>query len=186
MKKIEELFDLVKQSGMTLIGYTFKDERIKDELISNFNYVEIGIIDSSFSFKSFLRDIKLDSLYADKKTPEYILIDINNIKHDLVDIRGRHRQIRTALMKIKEDLYPEFSSVYPSTPKYKLIVTCSLRESGKNLDGNDINNFTGGSQPLFMADLAFVIYSDRIKVIKNRLGEDGDYILHNNKQSVEI
>lgn len=187
MKTSNELFDLVKQSNMTLIGYTFKDERIKDELISNFNYIEIEKIDSSFSFKSFLRDIKLDSLYTHKKNPEYIVIDINNIKYDLVDIRSRHRQIRTTLMKIKEDLYPEFSSVYPSIPKYKLIVTCSLYGSGKNLDGNDINNFTGGSQPLFMTDLAFVINGDRIKVIKNRHGNIGDdYILNNTKQIVEI
>ena len=46
MKISNELFNLVKQSDMTLIGYTFKDERIKDELISNFNYV----------FESFLKE----------------------------------------------------------------------------------------------------------------------------------
>ena len=53
MKTLNDLFDLIKQSTMTLVGYTFMDERIKDELISNFNYVEIEEIDSSFSFKSF-------------------------------------------------------------------------------------------------------------------------------------
>ena len=52
MKKIDELFDLVKQSDMTLIGYTFQDERIKDELISNLNYIDVGKIDSSFSLRS--------------------------------------------------------------------------------------------------------------------------------------
>lgn len=185
MKDIKDLFDLVKQSEMTLIGYTFKDERVKDELVSNFNYIEIEKIDSSFSFKKFIRDVKLDSLFTNKKNSEYILIDINNIKYDLVDIRDRHRQIRTALIKIKEEIYPEFSCSYPSIPKYKIIVTSPLHKSGINSDSDDINNFIGGSQQLYMSDLAMVIYSDRIKVIKNRYGKDGDYILYNSKQIVE-
>lgn len=89
MKDIKDLFNLVKQSEMTLIEYTFKDESIKDELISNFNYIEIEKIDSSFNFKSFIRDIKLDSLFNGSKNPEYILIDINNIKYDSVYIPGK-------------------------------------------------------------------------------------------------
>lgn len=186
MKDIKDLFDLVKQSEMTLIGYTFKDERIKDELVSNINYIEIEKIDSSFNFKSFLRDLKINSLFTDKENSEYILIDINNIKYDLVDIRDRHRQIRTALIKIKEEIYPEFSSSYPSIPKYKIIVTSPLYKSDINSDDVYINNFIGGSQQLYMSDLAMVVYSDKIKVIKNRYGKDGDYILYNAKQIVEI
>jgi len=37
MIDIKELFDLVRQSDITLIGYTFRNERIKDKFISNFN-----------------------------------------------------------------------------------------------------------------------------------------------------
>jgi hypothetical protein len=44
MKTLNDLFDLVKQSDVTLIGYTFQDEKIKDDLISNFNYVDVGQI----------------------------------------------------------------------------------------------------------------------------------------------
>lgn len=186
MKDIKDLFDLVKQSEMTLIGYTFKNERIKDELISNFNYIEIEKIDSSFNFKSFIRDIKLGSLFKDSKNSEYILIDINNIKYDSVDIRDRHRQIRTALIKIKEEIYPEFSSSYPSIPKYKIIVTSPLYKSSINSESGDINNFIEGSQQFYMCELAIIVDSDKIKVIKNRYGKDGDYILYNNKQIVEI
>jgi trehalose/maltose hydrolase-like predicted phosphorylase len=54
MKSLNDLFDLIKQSDVTLIGYTFQDEKIKDELISNFNYIDVVEIDSSFSFKSLL------------------------------------------------------------------------------------------------------------------------------------
>lgn len=74
MKDIKDLFDLVKQSEMTLIGYTFKDERVKDELVSNFNYIEIEKIDSSFSFKRFIRDVKLDC-----KDGDYILYNSKQI-----------------------------------------------------------------------------------------------------------
>lgn len=193
MKDIKDLFNLVKQSEMTLIEYTFKDESIKDELISNFNYIEIEKIDSSFNFKSFIRDIKLDSLFNGSKNPEYILIDINNIKYDSVYIPGKrrhlrdhHRQIRTALIKIKEEIYPEFSSSYPSIPKYKIIVTSPLYKSSINSESGDINNFIGRSQQLYMCELAMIVDSDKIKVIKNRYGKDGDYILYNNKQIVEI
>lgn len=74
MKDIKDLFDLVKQSEMTLIGYTFKDERVKDELVSNFNYIEIEKIDSSFSFKRFIRDVKLNC-----KDGDYILYNSKQI-----------------------------------------------------------------------------------------------------------
>jgi hypothetical protein len=75
MKTLNDLFDLVKQSDVTLIGYTFRDERIKDELISNFNYIDVGQIDSSFSLKSFLRDLKLNSILENDsvKNPRQLL-----------------------------------------------------------------------------------------------------------------
>ena len=41
MNSKEDLCNLIDKSTITLIGYTFQDEKIKDELISNFNYVEI-------------------------------------------------------------------------------------------------------------------------------------------------
>lgn len=190
MKTSNELFDLVKQSDMTLIGYTFKDERIKDEFISNFNYIEIEKIDPSFSFKSFLRNLKLDSILISGQTvkkPEYILLDVGNIFYDSEDIGDRQRQIGNTLMKIRENMYSNFCGVYPENPSYKLIITCSLYKSGLNLEGEDINNFIGGHRPLYMSDLGMYIESDRIKVIKNRHGNIGDdYILNNTKQIVEI
>lgn len=59
------LIKLIERSKITTIGYNFEDERIKDELISNFNCVEIKEIDSSFSFKSFLRNQKLNHILDD-------------------------------------------------------------------------------------------------------------------------
>ena len=70
MKPLKDLCNLIEESKFTLIGYTFQDERIKDELISNFNYVEIKEIDSSFSFKSFLRSDGDYILYNTKQSVE--------------------------------------------------------------------------------------------------------------------
>jgi hypothetical protein len=54
MKNVEDLFNLINKSTITLVGYSLKNEMTKDELISNFNYVEIKEINSSFSIKPIL------------------------------------------------------------------------------------------------------------------------------------
>ena len=188
MNSVEDLFDLVKQSDVTLIGYTFQDEKIKDELISNFNYIDVGQIDSSFSLKSFLRDLKLKSILETGevvKKPDYILLDIGNIPIKNNDaLYGRQKFIRTFVEDFSQ-IYTDCSG-FPAKPQFKIILTTSLYRSGMNSDGNDINNFSGGSAPLYVSDLVFTISDDKIKVIKNRFGMDGDEILYNTKQIVEF
>jgi hypothetical protein len=56
MKDISYIFDLLKKSDVSLLGYRFKQERIKDEIISKLPHLVVPKIDSSFSFKSFLRE----------------------------------------------------------------------------------------------------------------------------------
>ena len=51
--EIDYLFDLLKQSDISLLGYTFKQERLKDEIISKLPHVVNHEIYSSFYFKSF-------------------------------------------------------------------------------------------------------------------------------------
>ena len=180
MKTSNELFNLVKQSDMTLIGYTFKDERIKDELISNFNYVEIKEIDSSFSFKSFLRNEKLNNILDSGKKFDYILLDLNNIlptAYDPSKVFNRVGFIRNVLERLRERIWTE------GKPQYKIIITSPVN---KNLENDDIGSFIGGNQPIYMADLVIVLKENLAKVIKNRNGGEGDYILYNTKQSVEI
>ena len=180
MKTSNELFNLVKQSGMTLIGYTFKDERTKDELISNFNYVEIKEIDSSFSFKSFLRNEKLNNILDGDKKFDYILLDLNNIlptAYDTSKVFHRVGFIRNILEKLRESIWVE------GQPQYKIIITSPVN---KTLENDDIGIFIGGNQAIYITDLVIVLKENLAKVIKNRNGSDGDYILYNTKQSVEI
>jgi len=186
MKTINDLFDLVKQSDVTLIGYTFQDEKIKDDLISNFNYIDVGQIDSSFSFKSFLRDLKLKSILETVKKPDYILLDIGNIPIKNNDALYRRQQfIRTFVEDLRSQVYTDCSG-FPAKPQFKIILTTSLYKSAVNTDGNDINNFSGGNSPLYVSDLVFTISGSKIKVIKNRFGMEGDEIPYNTKQIVEF
>ena len=90
--EIDYLFDLLKQSDISLLGYTFKQERLKDEIISKLPHVVIPEIDSSFSFKSFLRNLKLESILEtgeSVKNPEYIVLDLNKsvilLQSDVLD-----------------------------------------------------------------------------------------------------
>ena len=190
MKNIKNLFELIRKSDVTTIGYTFQNERIKDELISNFNYIDVGQINSSFSLRSFLRDLKLKSILETGevvKKPDYILLDIGNIPFKNNDaLYGRQKFIRSFVEDLRSQIYTDCSG-FPGKPQFKIILTTSLYKSGRNSGGNDINNFSGGSgSALYVSDLVFTISDDKIKVIKNRFGMDGDEILYNTKQIVEF
>ena len=178
MNSKEDLCSLIEESPLTLIGYTFKDELIKDELISNFNYVEIKEIDSSFSFKSFLRNEKLNQVLDSGKKFDYILLDLNNIRptYDGVSKWDKSSFIRNVLEKLRERIWVE------GEPQYKIIVTSPVH-NGPN---DDIGSFIGGNQPIYMSDLVVVLISEIARVIKNKNGGEGDYILYNTKQSVEV
>jgi hypothetical protein len=181
MKDIGYLFELLSQSDISLLGYRFKQERLKDEIISKLPHLVVPEIDSSFSFKSFLRDLKLESILENGDTvnnPEYLVLDLNDIRFNSDDLGGRQNQIGNILNKIREDLYSNFSSGYPQTPPYKLLMLTSLYSSGlKNVDDVNITNFKGGSKPIYMSDVAIVMQEESMKVIKNRFGENGDDIL---------
>ena len=181
--EIDYLFDLLKQSDISLLGYRFSQERLRDEIISKLPHVVIPEIDSSFSFKSFLRDLKLESILETGEVvnnPEYLVLDLNNIKFDTKDLGSRQTQIGNILNKIREDMYSEYSGVYPQKTPYKLLILTSLYSSGKNDDDASITNFSGGNKPIFMSDVTIVMQEESMKVIKNRF-EHNDIDISYNK-----
>ena len=167
MKDIDYLFDLLKRSDFSLLGYRFKQERLKDEIVSKLPHLVVPEIDSSFSFKSFLRDLKLESILETGESvnnPEYLVLDLNEIRFKSDDLGSRQNQIGTILYKIREDLYSS-----PEKPPYKLLMLTSLYSSGmKNVDDANITNFSGGSQPIYMSDVTIVMQDESMKIIKNR------------------
>jgi hypothetical protein len=124
-------------------------------------------IDSSFSFKSFLRDLRLESILETGESvdiPEYLVLDLNEIRFKSDGLGSRQNQIGTILYKIREDLYS-----VPEKPPYKLLMLTSLYSSGmKNVDDVNITNFSGGSQPIYMSDVTIVMQDESMKIIKNR------------------
>jgi len=171
MKSIEYFFELIQKSDISLLGYRFKQERLKDEIISKLPHLVVPEINSSFSFKSYLRDLKLKSILENSNTinnPEYLVLDLNDIRFKSEDLGSRQRQISIIIDKIREDLYSNYSGVYPQTPPYKLLMLTSLYSSGKNVDDVSITNFSGGSTPIYMSNVAIVMQEESMKVIKNR------------------
>lgn len=183
MKNIEYFFELIQKSDISLLGYRFKQERLKDEIISKLPHLVVPEIDSSFSFKSFLRDLKLQSILETGNTvnnTEYLVLDLNEIIFKSDDLGGRQNQIGNIINKIREDLYSNYSGVYPQTPPYKLLMLTSLYSSGmKNVDDASITNFKGGSKPIYVSDVAIVMEEESMKVIKNRFDDNNIDISYN-------
>jgi hypothetical protein len=182
MKNIEYFFELIQKSDISLLGYRFKQERLKDEIISKLPHLVVPEIDSSFSFKSFLRDLKLQSILETGNTvnnPEYLVLDLNEIRFKSDDLGDRQNQIGNIINKIREDLYSNYSDVYPQTPPYKLLILTSLYSSGKNVDDASITNFKGGSKPIYVSDVVIVMEEESMKVIKNRFDDNNIDISYN-------
>ena len=170
MKSIEYFFELIQKSNVSLLGYRFKQERLKDEIISKLPHLVVPEINSSFSFKSFLRDLKLQSILETGdavNNPEYLVLDLNEIRFKSDDLGSRQNQIKNIIQNIKQDMYSG-----PELP-YKLLILTTLYSSGKNIDDeyfshDSIKNFSGGSEPIYMSDVAIVMQDESMKIIKNR------------------
>jgi hypothetical protein len=176
MEDISYFFNTLEISDISLLGYFFKNERIKDEIISKIPHVEIEEIDSSFSFKTYLRDEKLKYLFdgpgkSDSKVPKWFVLDINNIcpgRSQDLDFGMKPKLIRSILEGIRSDMYSE---IYPQKPFYRLLITCPLQRTSSDFD---IHSFSSGSTPLYISDFVCAIAdnSNCLQVMKNRHDND--------------
>jgi len=167
MQKIEHLYELMSQSRITTIGFTFKYERLKDDIISKLNYIDYGEVDiSTFSLKPLLRDININSLLNGEKNPEYILIDLMKVKIVKTNQISRARIFQNLVSQIQYELF----NINVENQKIKLIFTTPLNSSYVSDEDNSIPNFFGGPDTMYVSDLVFTI-SDNIKIMKNRFDE---------------
>jgi hypothetical protein len=168
MENIDYFFNILEKSDISLLGYSFKNERVKDEIISKIPHVEIQEIESSFSFRSYLRNEKLNHLFEEGNLPnsnaKWFVLDINNITSKL--LIDKVKIIRNVLNNIREDMY---SGTYLETPFYKLLITCPLNTNISSSGDFDIHSFSGGSTPIYISDFVCTINDDNsLNVIKNR------------------
>ena len=172
MNPINKIFEYLKESNLTMIGYKYQDERIKDELISKLPHIEIFEFDSSFSVMSALkrtiREKKIDSVLDGEEfsNTNFLVVDLGNFsmsKSESTFERSRHISEFVGQMR-KEVL----------ETKYSLIILSPVNSTMESALGNDIPSFSGGNRSIYMADMAYVIEGKTIKIIKNRF--DGDNI----------
>ena len=157
MEPTEYLFELINKSNISLLGYTFKEERIKDEIISQVSHIELPEINSSFSMLSYIRDSKIDTILNNKtETPTHFLLDINNFMTGRGET-SRANVIKNSLQRIATELIDT---------NFKLLITCPIYNSV----GNDDYNFSGGNTGLYMADFVGIIREDRVRIMKSREG----------------
>ena len=167
MEDINYFFNILEKSDISLLGYTFKNERVKDEIISKIPHVEIKEIDSSFSFKNYLRDEKLKYLFegsdmSDIKVPKWFVLDINNITSKL--LINKVKLIKEVLNNIRRYMYSDTYGI--EDPFYKLLITCTLQKTTSDFG---IHSFIGGNTPIYISDFVCAINdNNNLNVLKNR------------------
>jgi hypothetical protein len=146
MNNIDKFYNLLDSSKISLLGYKFREESLKDELLSKIPHIKVSDIDSSFNLKSIIRDNKIESLIGNKYLSfNFVVIDINiKTKNNMLD------QLSILNMSIKNIAYQFYDS------EYKLIIT------------SPVPNGTS----IYVSDVAFNIESDKIKILKNRYSEE--------------
>jgi len=106
MEDISYFYKSIDNSDISLLGYNFKNERIKDEIISKISYHEIKEIDSSFSFKQLLRNQKLDNLLNNNSLKEvsHLIIDLGNLDFS-GNVLNRKRHIGNVIAILRKEMY---------------------------------------------------------------------------------
>ena len=166
MEDINYFFNILEKSDISLLGYTFKNERVKDEIISKIPHVEIKEIDSSFSFRSYLRNEKLNHLFEEGNLPnpnvKWFVLDINNITSKL--LIDKVKLIENIIENIRRYMYSDTYGI--EEPFYKLLITCPLQKTTSDFD---IHSFSGGNTPIWISDFVCTINNNnRLNVLKNR------------------
>jgi len=165
--QIEDLFGWMDLSRFTVIGYDFRSEMIKDELMSKLPSLKLEIVDSSFSLRSEIvretRERKADFLLDGKEyeIPRFAVIDMT-------------------AFRLNMDNYAQMS-------RFSERIRQEATEISSTGDGSDSISI-GPNQLMYVADLAISITGDkeyrtrssRIKVLKNR------YSHHDQKMNVSL
>ena len=173
MKPINKIFEYLKESNLTMIGYKYQDERIKDELISKLPHIEIFEFDSSFSVMSALkrtiREKKIDSVLdgEDFSNTNFLVVDLGNFSMPKSeDTFGRSRHISEFIGQMRKEVLET---------KYSLIILSPVNSTMGSALGKSIPSFSGGNRSIYMADMTYVIEGKTVKIIKNRF-DGGDNI----------
>ena len=164
MESIEYLYDLLNKSNFITIGYTSQHESLKDEFISKLPSMVINEeIDSSFSFKSIIRDNKLESLLDNKDLiiPEYFVIDYDKVSFPNIDNMARYLRLKETLENLRYVGIENNIKIIFTSPIYRLSEDYTIK---------------GGSTPMYIADLVLMLNGSSCIIKKNRFDRDNKTI----------
>ena len=176
--QIEDLFGWMDLSRFTVIGYDFRSEMIKDELMSKLPSLKLEIVDSSFSLRAEIiretRERKADFLLEGKEydIPRFAVIDMTAFRLNM----DNYAQMSRFAERIRQEA---------TEMDMPAIVIKPVNYSPG--DGSDSISI-GPNQLMYVADLAISITGDkeyrtrssRIKVLKNR------YSHHDQKMNISL
>lgn len=169
MLDISYFYKSIDNSDISLLGYNFKNERIKDEIISKISHYEIKEIDSSFSFRQLIRNQKLDNVLNNTPSKEisHLVLDLGNIKFS-GNVLSRKRHIDDTIDLLRKEMYSQNpSSLFKPDdfPNYRLLLLSPLNSIASK---ENMFNFVGGNTTLYICDFASVIHKDSLEILKNR------------------
>ncbi len=154
---MNEFHSLINNSKLTILGYTTKDEKIKDELISSLNPIFIG--DENINSSSIVIDIreqKINSLLNDEFLSNIITFDIINIKSE--DNVAPHFSITKTVREIHEKLRDTNMNIVVTAPLYTSI----------DYENGIKQVIRGGEGNTYIANLVIYIDDRTLNIIKSR------------------
>ena len=169
MLDISYFYKSIDNSDISLLGYNFKNERVKDEIISKISHSEIKEIDSSFSFRQLIRNQKLDNVLNSTPSKEisHLILDLKNIKFS-ENALSRKQHIDYTISLLREEMYSQVSSSLfkPNDfPNFRLLILSPLNSFASK---ETMFNFVGGNTTLYVSDFASVVREDSLEILKNR------------------
>jgi len=169
MLDISYFYKSIDNSDISLLGYNFKNERVKDEIISKISHYEIKEIDSSFSFRQLIRNQKLDNVLNSTPSKEisHLILDLKNIKFSK-NVLSRKQHIDDTISLLREEMYSQVSSsLFKSNdfPNFRLLILSPLNSFASK---ETMFNFVGGNTTLYVSDFASVVREDSLEILKNR------------------
>ncbi len=179
MNNIDKFYNLLDSSKISLLGYKFREESLKDELLSKIPHIKVSNINSSFNLKSIIRDFKLDSIISDGELeiPKFIVIDILDIRESIYNSQSNYntdfnlniqQHLFSMIQRISFDFFEaEFKLIFTS-PAY------THAPMNKTIEDNNFENmsFLGGNKPIYLSDVVFRLDNNKISVLKNRHYDD--------------
>jgi hypothetical protein len=161
--KVHRMVELISfnEPYVTVIGHDSLGEYNVMSILKDLGCgkpVSIGDVDS---LSQISRDQRIDLLLEDRTPSNFLVIRVERFGDKIYDLSNKVRQISEEARS--KDMHVILLSRINTTPSFDDNIWS--RETV-------VESFTGGSQTLYSADLAVVCTKNKIKIVKNRFGNE--------------